>query len=350
MFKNTVKGILVSSLVLGGMFAGAMVANPTNAQASSYSTKRNNSVKLVWRKSMGRHAFKANKGALYSKHLGYKYANLSAYPNTTWYTIGHEKLHNKAKGTNPVYYQVVSANGKHTGWVYRGYLKKVNVVSSHKTNSTKSSDDYYKNLANQMTKDARKKASSTTGTKKSTKPSTNINTNSGSKTSATKPSTPKMSEAQYNSEVASAFITQLNVERTQRGLAPVVADNGATQQIASGRLPQVLSQQTSGGSAVLEHYYNGNLGTLEVAKSLGLKGAYPEETLSGKWVADGSDVTALVSPTEVGKGLVHLLIYEDADYANGHRDTLLSKTETHIGIAVGQKYGKVLAVTEQDVK
>ena len=354
MFKNTVKGILVSSLVLGGMVAGAMVANPTNAQASSYSTKRNNSVKLVWRKSMGRHAFKANKGALYSKHLGYKYANLSAYPNTTWYTIGHEKLHNKAKGTNPIYYKVVSANGKHTGWVYRGYLKK---VSTSKASSSKKTDNYYKNLANQMTKDARKKASSTTGTKTSTKP--NTNTNSGSKTPSTKPSTPKtpnvpkMSEAQYNSEVASAMLSALNAARTKAGLAPATNEpDSRTQMYANARVPQILSQQVRDGGVVLDHTYgaNGDLGTMVIKNQLGLKGILPEETLAGDSYSDSSSVMTHETPEQVGTDAINNMVYHDEAMGNGHRDTLLGQNFTHVGIGVGQAYGKVLMVTEGDSK
>lgn len=347
MLKNTVKGIMVSGLVLGGMIAGATVTQPTQANASvrpTYSAKRNNSVKLVWRKSMKRHAFHTTKGALYSKHLGYKYANMSAYPKTTWYTIGHEKLHNKAKGTNPVYYQVVSKNGKHKGWVYRGYLKK----GAYKS-STAKSDGYYKNLADQLTADARKKvASGNTGTKTKTNTKTN---NSGSKTPTKTPSVPKMSEAQYNSEVASAFLSQLNIERTKRGLAPAVMTEGSeTQQIAEGRIPQLLSQQTAGGSAVLNHYYGGHLAPMALAKQLGYKGVVPSESLAGKWANDGSDVTTGTLPSDLGKELVHMLIYEDSASGNGHRATLLAADYTHVGIAVGQASGKVVLVSEHSAK
>lgn len=97
------------------------VPGPSGKQ---YSASRSKSVKLVWRNSMGRHAYKTTDGARYSKHLGYRYGFNSDMPDVTWYTDAHEKLYKKATGKYYIYYHVKSADGQHGGWVWRGYLNK----------------------------------------------------------------------------------------------------------------------------------------------------------------------------------------------------------------------------------
>lgn len=91
--------------------------------ASSYSATRSKSVRLVWRASMKRHAYHTTAGARYSKHLGIRYGYNKSLPNVTWYTNQHEKLYRKSKGDTIIYYHVNSADGKHGGWIWRGYLK-----------------------------------------------------------------------------------------------------------------------------------------------------------------------------------------------------------------------------------
>lgn len=95
------------------------------ASANQYSAKRSNSVKLIWRKSMGRHTFTASSGSRYSKHLGTRYSSNSATTNVTWYTDAHQKLYSKTKHTSSIYYHVRSSDGKLGGWIWRGYLKPV---------------------------------------------------------------------------------------------------------------------------------------------------------------------------------------------------------------------------------
>ncbi|ANZ60387.1 GH25 family lysozyme [Secundilactobacillus paracollinoides] len=90
---------------------------------SSYSASRSNSVKLVWRASMKKHAYHTTAGARYSKHLGIRYDYNKNLPNVTWYTNQHEKLYRKSKGDYIIYYHVNTADGKHGGWIWRGYLK-----------------------------------------------------------------------------------------------------------------------------------------------------------------------------------------------------------------------------------
>lgn len=92
------------------------------AQASSYSASREQSVSLVWRKSMGKHYFRAEQGGLYSRHLGTKYLDIKSKPNETWYTVAHEKLRVKSTGKTRIYYNVKSVDGKYNGWIWRGYL------------------------------------------------------------------------------------------------------------------------------------------------------------------------------------------------------------------------------------
>lgn len=96
------------------------VPGPSGKQ---YSASRSKSVKLIWRTSMGRHAYKATDGARYSKHLGMRYGYNSDMPDVTWYTDAHEKLYKKNSGHYAIYYHVKSADGQHGGWIWRGYLK-----------------------------------------------------------------------------------------------------------------------------------------------------------------------------------------------------------------------------------
>lgn len=97
------------------------VPGPSGKQ---YSASRSNSVKLIWRRNMGRHAYKTTDGARYSKHLGMRYGYNSDMPDVTWYTDAHEKLYMKNSGHYAIYYHVKSADGQHGGWIWRGYLNK----------------------------------------------------------------------------------------------------------------------------------------------------------------------------------------------------------------------------------
>lgn len=142
--KKIVNGILISGVILGIGWG-----RPIVGQASNYSASRANSVRLVWRHHMGRHAYHTVKGARYSKHLGVKYASNDDLPEMTWYTDAHEKLYNKAKRTSAIYYHVKSDDGQHGGWIWRGYLTAGVVKRSTESSgsSTLNSDE---NLAEQM--------------------------------------------------------------------------------------------------------------------------------------------------------------------------------------------------------
>ncbi|MDT6980726.1 hypothetical protein [Levilactobacillus zymae] len=116
--QKLIQGALAASVGLG-LWAG--LATPA-AASSQYSAKRSNSVRLVWRRAMGRHAMTATRGARYSKHLGLRYGNNAA--TVTWYTDAHEKLYEKDKHVAAIYYHVTSADGTLQGWIWRGYLKE----------------------------------------------------------------------------------------------------------------------------------------------------------------------------------------------------------------------------------
>lgn len=115
-----------SQWILGfAIILGIFNATETNAHAShNYSARRSNSVKLVWRKTMGKHTLMTKSGALYSKHLGSKRSYGHALTNQAVVTTGHEKLYRKAKKSSAVYYHVTSVDGRYSGWIWRGYLTK----------------------------------------------------------------------------------------------------------------------------------------------------------------------------------------------------------------------------------
>lgn len=117
--RKIVQGALVCGLGFGAWFG--MTAT-TTAHAASYSATRSQSVKLVWRKSMGQKTYTATTGARYSKHLGTKYGNNATTKSVVWVTDAHEKLYRPAKGTSAIYYHVKSSDGKLQGWIWRGYL------------------------------------------------------------------------------------------------------------------------------------------------------------------------------------------------------------------------------------
>ncbi|WP_225363791.1 hypothetical protein [Levilactobacillus brevis] len=131
-----------------GIGAGILGLSSVPASANSqYSAKRANSVRLVWRTSMKRHAYTATQGARYSKHLGIRYSNNDVTPTVTWYTDAHEKLYKKYQGHSTIYYHVKSADGTLQGWIWRGYLKPV-----PKSAASKATPAYVKTEATQSQK------------------------------------------------------------------------------------------------------------------------------------------------------------------------------------------------------
>lgn len=127
---NNMKKIVQLGMVLG---IGASVWGWSSVMASAnsqYSARRSNSVKLLWRRGMGQHTYTATRGARYSKHLGIRYSNNDVTPNVIWYTDAHEKLYDKYKKNSAIYYHVRSADRTLQGWIWRGYLKPVQVTNN----------------------------------------------------------------------------------------------------------------------------------------------------------------------------------------------------------------------------
>ncbi|WP_225428263.1 hypothetical protein [Levilactobacillus enshiensis] len=130
--KQVVKGII--ALGVGVSLLGSL--GTTASANSQYSASRSNSVRLVWRAKMGRHAMTAVKGSRYSKHLGTWYGYNSSLSDVTWYTNAHEKLYDVATGKYLIYYHVNSADGQHGGWIWRGYLKSAATTPATPTTSS----------------------------------------------------------------------------------------------------------------------------------------------------------------------------------------------------------------------
>ncbi|WP_225419765.1 hypothetical protein [Levilactobacillus cerevisiae] len=139
--KLYLKGVIVATAVLGWGWSSSIVG-----KANNYSARRANSVRLVWRHSMGRHAYHTVKGARYSKHLGVKYSTNDDLPDVTWYTDAHEKLYNKAKRTSAIYYHVKSGDGQHGGWIWRGYLTAGQMTESNVQKPGNDSDQSFRTV------------------------------------------------------------------------------------------------------------------------------------------------------------------------------------------------------------
>lgn len=121
MVKQIWQRVAMAVAMVGLVSTGMTVTASAKAQ---YSAQRSNSIRLIWRRSMGRHAVHATgEGARYSKHLGYRYGDLSTLTKLTFYTDAHEKVQVKATGKYRIYYHVKSSDGLFAAWVWRGYLQ-----------------------------------------------------------------------------------------------------------------------------------------------------------------------------------------------------------------------------------
>ncbi|KRL48055.1 hypothetical protein [Levilactobacillus spicheri] len=118
---NTILACCAEVAVFGGSMTTAMADN--HYAPATYSAQRSNSVRLIWRRSMGHHALYAFKGSRYSKHLGIDYGSNSLTNRVKWITNAHELLYDKQTGKELLYYHVNSANGKRGGWIWHGYFR-----------------------------------------------------------------------------------------------------------------------------------------------------------------------------------------------------------------------------------
>ncbi len=137
---------LIKSLAVGLASIGMLFTYQSTAFATSqYSAKRSHEVKLIWRKSMGRHAFLAPTGARFSKHLGTRYGYNTETADVTWYTDAHEKLYLKNLNMYSIYYHVTNADQSLQGWIWKGYMKPAPVAAD---GASTSSNDNSSNTTN----------------------------------------------------------------------------------------------------------------------------------------------------------------------------------------------------------
>jgi len=309
------KKLMVHGLLVAGLLTGGLMATTTTANASSYSSKRNNSVKLVWRKSMHKHAMHGTKGYLYSKHLGRRYKSLKSYPKTTWYTSKHEKLVVKKDGHSKIYYYVTSGNKKHSGWIWRGYLKSGKNPKAV-TTSNKSSD-YYTNLANKLNK----KYANANDDKPDGKTT--------SKTSSTKmPANSKQTESFDANEVQSDILTLLNQERVKRGVAPVTLAT-SVESASQTRSTQLLSDFNHVDATTNDTYIHGLLHAMKIY--------VPVSEVAGITNVDDTNM-------ETAKEIIHEYFYDDADSNWEHRGLLSWDNAKKVGIGVTKSGNKVYDV------
>ncbi|MFT8710531.1 MAG: CotH kinase family protein [Sporolactobacillus sp.] len=117
---------IVTLIVLIALIGNLAYGAHALAKASPY--------KIVYNKSMQHRAYHSigshSKGTLWNHPYrtvskARKIHYLKNYPHTTWFTFRHMMLH-----SGKVYWYVRSANGKTSGWVYKGYMHKGKYMGS----------------------------------------------------------------------------------------------------------------------------------------------------------------------------------------------------------------------------
>ena len=107
--------ILITVVALLSMFS-FMSLKPAAASAATYSVvSSSNMTKTAYHRA-------SSKGAVYNLSHTKKLANLSSYPNTTWYAT--KKVTLKHGSTKAIYYAVKNGAGTVSGYVWHSYLAK----------------------------------------------------------------------------------------------------------------------------------------------------------------------------------------------------------------------------------
>lgn len=110
------RGTMLVALALLLGFIGFATANQPSAQAATYSVYKTTSMtKTAYHRA-------SSKGAVYNELHTKKLANLSSYPNTTWYATKEVIL--KHGSTKAVYYKVTNGAKTVTGYIWHSYLTK----------------------------------------------------------------------------------------------------------------------------------------------------------------------------------------------------------------------------------
>lgn len=134
---NVNKKVLSSLLIATMAFStGFLFQQTTPTQAKT-------SIKVIWRHKTKQTSYKidkskAKKAYAYSAKLGSKKFKLAAYANKTFKVSYQQKIRINGK-YRLYYYAKNSSNKKIAGWIWRGYLSKVQKTASSSSNQSNSS-------------------------------------------------------------------------------------------------------------------------------------------------------------------------------------------------------------------
>lgn len=289
-----VSAIIVASAGIAGTI---ITTNAIDAAAKTkfryYENIKDNDYKVVNKKAV-----------IYSNgKLNHKTgARLGAYGA---YVTGYYASHVTVNGKKSVYYKFKTDSG-HTGWVWRGWLRKV----SYKAPTTNSDS------------------------KSTPKVPVNATGNWG------KSDYERLAKGKFSMSISKyrqGFIDTVNQERASRGLGALSEDAGLDS-IATKRDPETI---INGGHTDA----NGNYIFMEYAKASGISYARAEVLGMGSvnaishGLSSSEDIdkttklnTVVDDSYSAGKAAVLAYIYDDEEHTNGHRDILLNASYNVIGI------------------
>lgn len=272
----------------------ATTGSPVNASAST---------KFRYYKNIKNHTYKVtNKKAIIYSNGKIKHKTGAKLGEYGKYVTGYYASHVTVNGHKRVYYKFKTGSN-HTGWVWRGYLKKVSNKSLKTTTWT------YKPYAGSNWNDESDFARLSKGKK----------------------------FTMNLSEYRKGFLDTVNAERAKRGISALNKDAGLNN-VAQKRSVEILTNPT--------HYtQDGKIAFVVDTKAAGIDYAHAENI--------GNQVTNVIShgldsdldydknakinvvvdsSYTAGKAEVLSYIYDDADSNWGHRDSLLNSSYNTIGI------------------
>lgn len=283
------KTIMAAMAVTAGITSGLMISNSTEAAAKT-------TVRSYQNIKNATYTIKNKKAVVYTtaKLNHKKSAKLGQYGSKV---TGYYAAHVTKNGKKAIYYKFKSANGS-TGWIWHGWLKKT-VTNSNSNLPT----NWYDGNDN----------SQTTTTK-----------------TPTAPKTPTKSQHQFSlTEYRQAFLTKLNQERTSRGLNPVAEDTKLNQ-LADIRATELKTNYS---------HYDANGNSLAKIHAIELNINYWNaecNNMSTEFNSSNSDSTHIAdgqTSADLADNDVWTFIYSDESANWGHRDILLNKNKTLVGIS-----------------
>ncbi|WP_283680394.1 CAP domain-containing protein [Lentilactobacillus sp. Marseille-Q4993] len=298
-----IKSVMIAGLSLGlTATVDATYSLTSNGTTAFAKAKKNKVVKYHYFKTT---KYSLKKGTLYKTATLKKIAHYAKNYKHTTFKSGLYAQVKLANGKKINYNYVKSTNGKTKGWIKHSYLKKVATKKAATSSNSNTSSSNSDNSTNTPT----------------------VDTSSDSSTTSTS------SKHQFNfsqDEYRSAFLSALNSERTKRGLQPLKED-AKLDEVAAARGPQLVTN--------FDHYdSNGKAYADELAEKLGI--AYPAENIAmvsagyGSYGKGDLKVSSISTATDVAKQNVYEYIYDDADSNWGHRDNMLNKSYTAVGMGI----------------